>query len=148
MTFLSLSLLFLHHANVECIEQHESERRRSDMNLALMAVLFSGCQRNSTLNCRVFSFGISSWTEVQCQLAHVRFGSKADICSAKGHVRFTPNSDRESGFPQTAMSALSPIADMCGATRDVRFGPIANPKLNCGVRKIVGKGFKCYNTFF
>jgi hypothetical protein len=23
----------------------------------------------------------------------VRFGSKADICSAKGHVRFTPNSD-------------------------------------------------------
>jgi hypothetical protein len=27
----------------------------------------------------------------------VRFGSLADICSAKGHVRFTPNSDRESG---------------------------------------------------
>src|SRR5262249_9718357 len=25
--------------------------------------------------------------------SHVRFGSKADICSAKGHVRFTPNSD-------------------------------------------------------
>jgi hypothetical protein len=24
---------------------------------------------------------------------NVRFGSKADICSAKGHVRFTPNSD-------------------------------------------------------
>jgi hypothetical protein len=23
----------------------------------------------------------------------VRFGSKADICSAKGHVRFTPESD-------------------------------------------------------
>jgi hypothetical protein len=29
--------------------------------------------------------------------AHVRFGSLADICSAKRHVRFTPNSDRESG---------------------------------------------------
>ena len=28
----------------------------------------------------------------------VRFGSKADMCSAKRHVRFTPNSDRESGF--------------------------------------------------
>jgi len=27
----------------------------------------------------------------------VRFGSKADICGAKGHVRFTPNSDRKSG---------------------------------------------------
>jgi len=24
---------------------------------------------------------------------HVRFGSKADICSAQAHVRFTPNSD-------------------------------------------------------
>ena len=23
---------------------------------------------------------------------HVRFGSKADMCSAKGHVRFTPES--------------------------------------------------------
>src|SRR5262245_645119 len=36
--------------------------------------------------------------------AHVRFGSLADICSAKRHVRFTPNSDRESGLPQTIMS--------------------------------------------
>ena len=33
--------------------------------------------------------------------ANVRFGSKADMCAAKGHVRFAPNSDRESGrsFP-------------------------------------------------
>jgi len=37
---------------------------------------------------------------------HVRFGSKADICAATNHVRFTPNSDRESGFPQNVMSAL------------------------------------------
>ena len=36
-----------------------------------------------------------------------RYGSKADIGTAKGHVRFTPK------------------ADMCGATRDVRFGPKA-----------------------
>jgi len=27
---------------------------------------------------------------------HVRFGSQADMCAAKPHVRFTPNSDRES----------------------------------------------------
>src|SRR5262249_29910202 len=54
---------------------------------------------------------------------HVRFGSKADICSATRHVRFTPNSDRKSGLPQTVMSALPPKADMCGATSDVRFGP-------------------------
>ena len=38
----------------------------------------------------------------------VGFGSKADMCSAKGHVRSTPK------------------ADMCGATRDVRFVPIAD----------------------
>jgi|GEM_PF-1603001 ABC-type glutathione transport system ATPase component len=38
----------------------------------------------------------------------VRFGSKADICAATTHVRFTPNSDRESEIPQKAMSALHP----------------------------------------
>jgi hypothetical protein len=65
----------------------------------------------------------------------VRFGSLADICSAKGHVRFAPNSDRESEIPQKAMSALPPKADMCGATRDVRFGPIADVRLaKCNVR--------------
>jgi len=37
------------------------------------------------------------------------------------HVRFAPNSDRESGFPQKVMSALPLKADMCGATGDVRF---------------------------
>src|SRR5262249_59026137 len=56
----------------------------------------------------------------------VRFGSKADICSAPTHVRFTPNSDRESGHRQTVRSALPPKADMCAATRDVRFGPKAD----------------------
>jgi hypothetical protein len=57
---------------------------------------------------------------------HVRFGSKADMCAAKSDVRFTPNSDRESGFPQKVMSALPPKADMCGALADVCFGPIAD----------------------
>jgi hypothetical protein len=41
-------------------------------------------------------------------------------------VRFTPDNDRESGFPQKVMSALPPKADMCGATSDVRYGPIAD----------------------
>ena len=40
-----------------------------------------------------------------------------DICAAKGHVRFTPNSDRESEIPQKAMSALPPKADMCSAAK-------------------------------
>ena len=43
---------------------------------------------------------------------NVRFGSEADICAATSHVRFTPNSDRKSGFPQTVMSALPPKGDM------------------------------------
>jgi hypothetical protein len=38
----------------------------------------------------------------------------------------TLNSDRKSGFPHKVMSALPPKADMCDATRYVRFGPIAD----------------------
>jgi hypothetical protein len=47
-------------------------------------------------------------------------GKKQTMCSAKGHVRFTPNGDRESEIPQKAMSALAPKADMCAAATDVR----------------------------
>jgi hypothetical protein len=61
---------------------------------------------------------------------NVRFGSLADICSAKGHVRFAPNSDRESGFPYKVMSALPPKADICAAPRDVRYGPEADIAAN------------------
>src|SRR5262249_15102952 len=63
--------------------------------------------------------GASEWV-------NVRYGSEADICAAKSDVRFTPNSDRESGLPQTIMSALSPIADMWGANGDVGDGPITD----------------------
>src|SRR5262245_11792544 len=56
----------------------------------------------------------------------VRFGSKADMCGAIGRVRFTPNSDRESGHRRTVMSALPPKADMCGAIAHVCYGPIAD----------------------
>jgi hypothetical protein len=59
-------------------------------------------------------------------LADVRFGSRADMCAAKGDVRFTPNSDRKSGAARQCMSASPLKADMCGAARDVRFGPIAD----------------------
>jgi hypothetical protein len=56
----------------------------------------------------------------------VRYGSKADICSAAADVRFTPNSDRESGHVPMVMSALPPKADVCTATAHVCFGPIAD----------------------
>src|SRR5262249_10672171 len=58
--------------------------------------------------------------------AHVRFGSKADMCSAQRHVRFTPNSDRKSGLSQWAMSALPSKAEMCSALANVCFGPKAD----------------------
>jgi len=64
--------------------------------------------------------------EINVPESNVRFGSKADMCVAKPHVRFTPNSDRKSGHPQNAMSALPPKADMCGAQAHVGFGPIAD----------------------
>jgi len=49
------------------------------------------------------------------QLLMSALGQKQDMCTAKRHVCFTPNSDRESEIPQKAMSALPPKADMCGA---------------------------------
>ena len=59
-------------------------------------------------------------------MRNVRFGSLADMCTAIGHVRFIPNSDRESGHAQTVMSALPLKADVCGANHHVCFGPIAD----------------------
>src|SRR6185503_20318369 len=49
---------------------------------------------------------------------HVRFGSQADVRTAKRHVRFAPNSDHESDFSQKPMSALPPKADMCGCKQE------------------------------
>jgi len=48
------------------------------------------------------------------------------MCNAQTDVRFTPNSDRKSGHAQIVMSALPPKADMCGATSNVGYGPIAD----------------------
>jgi hypothetical protein len=48
------------------------------------------------------------------------------MCGAKRHVRFTPNSDRESRYPQKVMSALPPKADMCSANTDVGYEPKAD----------------------
>src|SRR6476660_2310531 len=64
--------------------------------------------------------------------ADVCFGPIADICTPtrstrrRDHVRSIRDSDRESGLPQTVMSALLLKADMCGATSNVGYGPIAD----------------------
>ena len=64
-----------------------------------------------------FDIGISTDFNVRFRLrlrfVDVRFGSKADICAAKRHVRFTPESNRNSrhrGFPMRGQStrALPP----------------------------------------
>ena len=69
-------------------------------------------------------------------VSDVRFGSQADICGATSHVRFTPNSDRESGHPPRCMSAFLPKADMCGAMSNVCYGPIADINSPAAVRGI------------
>ena len=43
-------------------------------------------------------------------------GQKADMCIAIRHVRFTPNSDRESGFSETVMFASSSGAPTVAAS--------------------------------
>ena len=46
---------------------------------------------------------------------NVRFGSKADICSAKGHVRFTPKADirHDVGVTASACKMLAYITNEC-----------------------------------
>ncbi len=59
------------------------------------------------------------------------------MCSAKGHVRFTPNSDHESAFAHKVMSALPPKADMCSAIPRVCFGPEAD--ITASFDHLIGK---------
>jgi hypothetical protein len=49
---------------------------------------------------------------------NVRFGSKADICSAAAHVRFTPNSDIDCVFRHVC---FGPIADILQRDGHVRY---------------------------
>ena len=68
-------------------------------------------------------------TEHQCPL-----WVKSRHVQCKRHVRFAPNSDRESRFWQRVMSALPSKADVCGANRHVCFGPITDIQ-ECGSRQ-------------
>jgi hypothetical protein len=56
----------------------------------------------------------------------VRFGSKADMCSAKRHVRFTPNSGHvrcKEGCPLSANSGHRPdLLDHLICTQQKLFG--------------------------
>jgi hypothetical protein len=46
---------------------------------------------------------LGDWT-YRPNASNVRFGSEADMCVSTSDVRFTPNSDRESGHPQRVIS--------------------------------------------
>jgi hypothetical protein len=53
-------------------------------------------------------------------------GQKQTFAPQKSDVRFTPNSDRKSGFPHKVMSASPLKIDMCGALAHVCFRPKAD----------------------
>jgi hypothetical protein len=65
------------------------------------------------------------------------------MCTALVHVRFTPDSDRESGLRQPVMSALPPKADMCSARAHVCFGPKADSCAASIVDQLVGAFEHC-----
>jgi hypothetical protein len=53
-------------------------------------------------------------------------GHKRTYAVHKAMSALPPIATAKADMPQMVMSALPPKADMCGATRDVRFGPIAD----------------------
>ena len=70
-------------------------------------------------------------------------------------VRMSALGQKPTGAAQKAMSALPPKADMCAATKDVCFGPIADilrrenyvrftpkPDISCDNKRNVGSGSK------
>jgi hypothetical protein len=53
-------------------------------------------------------------------------GHKQTYAVQKDMSALAPIATVKADMPQTVMSALPPIADMCGATAHVGFGPIAD----------------------
>jgi hypothetical protein len=53
-------------------------------------------------------------------------GQKQTYALHKGMFASTPIATAKADMPQMVMSALHPKADMCSATNDVGFGPIAD----------------------
>jgi hypothetical protein len=88
------------------------------IGLCAFAVTSDGKDVRSFASLPAIMQSLNDWTDVQCPLwVKSRHAAKSD-------VRFTPNSDRESGLAAKLMSALAPKADMCGATAHVRYGDI------------------------
>src|SRR5262245_2129715 len=120
-------------------QRRPSARRRGEWPPVAAHVPQEGCRRRryrAGLRIHVAACAFSTVDDLNLAsehtVRHSKIGYPCPLWVKSGHmrcksyVRFTPNSDRESGHRQTVMSALPPRADMCGATRDVRFGPRAD----------------------
>jgi hypothetical protein len=59
---------------------------------------------------------------------NVRFGSKADICAAKSHVRFTPDCDRKSRHRLIGRLLLPSATEGCDPCKTMRTYPCPQTK--------------------
>src|SRR5262245_64664460 len=98
---------------------------------AFIELLGSGSDECTALNIRANATNKKTWNQgartslrqaLEARKPMSALGQKQK-CAAKGHVRFASISDRKSELPHKVMSTLPPKADMCDATRDVRYGP-------------------------
>ena len=62
----------------------------------------------------------------QCERPHVRLGQEQTYAVHQPMSALVPIATAKADMPQKVMSALHPIADMCGALADVCFGPKAD----------------------
>jgi len=70
--------------------------------------------------------------DIRCGPSDVRFGSEADMCGARGHVRFTPNSDIDCVLRHVR---FGPEAGMCTAMTHVSVnnGQLDPPRASGGL---------------
>ena len=72
----------------------------------------------------------SAWAKTDAALQYdIRFGSKADMCTAKGHVRFTPKSGHVQRISRCPLRARSGhLATAIAKTRVEDIGAIISPE--------------------
>jgi hypothetical protein len=78
----------------------------------------------ATMNLNTGGNRVGRWSnmEPRCMSA---LGHKRTYAPQQAMSALHPIATTKADMPQTVMSALPPKADMCSATRDVRFGPEA-----------------------
>src|SRR5262245_22425345 len=120
-------------------QRRPSARRRGEWPPVAAHVPQEGCRRRryrAGLRIHVAACAFSTADDLnlasEYTVRHSKIAYPCPLWVKSGHmqckraIRFTPNSDRESGLPAKVMSALPPRADICGALPNVRFGPKAD----------------------